>query len=42
MFESLTKWGSDLHARIGDRSQHAVKGVETVPFGMESGGVLGV
>jgi hypothetical protein len=42
VFESLTKWDSDLHVRIGDQSQHAVKGVETVPFRMESGGVLRV
>jgi hypothetical protein len=40
VFESLTKWDSDLHVRTGEQSQHAVKGVGTVPFRMELGGVL--
>jgi hypothetical protein len=42
VFESLTKWDFDLHVRIGDQSQHAMKGVRIVPFRMESGGVLRV
>jgi hypothetical protein len=40
VFESLTEWDSYLHVRIGDQSWHVVKGVRSVPFRMELGGVL--
>jgi hypothetical protein len=42
LFESFTKSDSDVHVELGMGTKHAVKGSGTVPFLMESGGVLRV
>jgi hypothetical protein len=42
LFESFTTSNSDMHADLGVATKHAVKGSGTMPFQMESGGVLRV
>jgi hypothetical protein len=42
LFESFTESDSDVHVELGMGTKHAVKGSGTVPFQMESGGVLRV
>jgi hypothetical protein len=40
LFESFKESNSDVHVAHGMGTKHAVTGSGTVPFGMESGGVL--
>jgi hypothetical protein len=42
LFESFTTSDSDVHVDLGVATKHAVKGSGTVPFQMESGGILRV
>jgi hypothetical protein len=42
LFESFTESDSDMYVELGMGTKHAVKGSGTVPFQMESGGVLRV
>ena len=42
MFESFIESDLDVHVELGMGTKHAVKGSRTVPFIMESGGVLRV
>jgi hypothetical protein len=42
LFESFTESDSDVHVELGMGTKHAVKGSRTVPFWMESGGMLRV
>ena len=42
MFKSFTESDSNIHVELGMGTKHAVKGSGTVPFWMESGGVLRV
>jgi hypothetical protein len=40
VFESFTESDSDLYVELGMGTKHAVQGSGTVPFRMESGGIL--
>jgi hypothetical protein len=42
VFESFTESNSEMHVELGMGTKHAVKGSGTMPFQMESGGVLRV
>jgi hypothetical protein len=42
LFESFTKSDSDLYMELGMAGKHAMQGSGTMPFWMESGGILRV
>ena len=42
MFDGLTEWDSKLHVEFGVDSKHAMKGVRTMIFHLESKGGLDV
>jgi hypothetical protein len=42
VFERFTKSNSEMHVELGMRTKHAMKGSETIPFHLESGGTLRV
>jgi hypothetical protein len=42
LFESFTESDSNMHVELGVGTKHAVKGTGTMPFHMESRGVLRV